>query len=107
MLLGTHITGARKGFPGQTLESGIEGSVPVGQTDGDKGRECRLADTKAHTPKLQAIWPPETCIDREHLKRGLTKRSSVPRAPIPLNSTKTALTQMARGGGGRQNRHSY
>ena len=43
---------------------------------------------------MAGIWPPRICIDREHLKRGLTKRSSFPEAHTPLNSAKTSLTQM-------------
>lgn len=38
------LQGVRKGFPGETLESGFEGLEPVSQTDGDEGSELRLAD---------------------------------------------------------------
>lgn len=65
------LQGARKGFPGETLESGFEGQIPVSPTEGGKGRAHGLADTESPRSELQAARPPETCSDKEYLKKGL------------------------------------
>lgn len=83
LLLGTHVAGARKGFPGQKLELGIEGSVPVGQTDGGKGRDCRLADTKAHTPSCR-LYGLQRPVLTGNISRGDSPREALfPEPPSP------------------------
>ena len=71
--------GARKGFPREKLESGFEGPGPVGQRDGAKGRELRLAG-----PKLQATRPPGNYYDRERLKKGFDQEKLCFESPLPL-----------------------
>lgn len=104
MLLGTHAAEARKGSPGQTLQFGFKRPMPVSQTDRGKGKEHSWLTSK---PTLQAAgYPASKNLYWQGIpQQGLAKRSSVPRVPSPSNSTKTALTQMVRGEGGRQNRH--
>lgn len=64
------LQGARKGFSGETSESGFEGLEPVSQSDRDEERELRLADTKAHTLSRRLHGLQRTILT-EHLKKGL------------------------------------
>lgn len=89
----------REGFPGETLELGFEGPVPVSKTDEGEGRELGLVDTEAHTLNCRLHGLHRPVWTKSISTRVFAKSCSIPKASGSPNNTKTVVYMNDKGEG--------